>query len=63
MKIHSQLLDYPGAFQSDNILAVKLLSTTELQFLHHPANQVRFRPLRDRGSLPETSPGCLICHQ
>ena len=45
MTIHSQVLDYPGAFQSDNILAVKLLSTTELQSLHHSENPVFFYSL------------------
>ena len=42
MTIHSQLLDYPGAFQSDDIVALRLLSTTELQFLHHSENPVFF---------------------
>lgn len=45
MTIHSQLLDYPGAFQANDIIAMRLLSTSELQFLQHSENPVFFYSL------------------
>jgi len=48
MTIHSQLLDYPGAFQANDVIAKRLLSTTELQFLHHSENPVSFYSLPDQ---------------
>ena len=47
LAIHSQLLDYPGAFRSNDIIVMKFLSTIELQFLRHSENPVFFYSLQD----------------
>ena len=48
MTIHSQLLDYPGAFQANDMITMRLLSTTELQFLRQSENPVLFYSLPGR---------------
>ena len=45
LAIYSQLLDYPGAIRSNDIVAMKLHSTTELQFPLHSESPVFFYSL------------------